>query len=86
MRRSFGSKNQYDTPYIRQLPTTLHISETIGDSLDKSTVRPTYKDAYVYELEYFYEVVTQGKPPKTTPEDYLEDLLIFEMIMKAIQQ
>ncbi|NOU71386.1 gfo/Idh/MocA family oxidoreductase [Paenibacillus sp. LMG 31458] len=77
---------QYDTPYIRQLPTTLHISETIGDSFEESTIRPTYKDAYVYELEYFYEVVTKGLQPKTTPEDYLQDLVIFKMIMEAIQQ
>ncbi|OAS21851.1 Gfo/Idh/MocA family protein [Paenibacillus oryzisoli] len=76
---------QYDTPYIRQLPTTLQISETIGDSFDQSTVRPTYKDAYVYELEYFHEVVSKGMPPKTTPEDYLQDLLIFQMVMDAIQ-
>ncbi|OCT12069.1 oxidoreductase [Paenibacillus pectinilyticus] len=77
---------QYDTPYIRQLPTTLHISETIGDSFDQSTVRPTYKDAYVVELEYFHEVVSKGIPPKTTPEDYLQDLIIFQMIMEAIQK
>ncbi|MDR6550400.1 Gfo/Idh/MocA family oxidoreductase [Paenibacillus qinlingensis] len=77
---------QYDTPYIRQLPTTLHVSETIGDSFEKSTVRPTYKDAYVIELEYFHEVVTKGISPKTTPEDYLQDLIIFGMIMDAIQQ
>ncbi|GFZ96474.1 hypothetical protein GCM10008018_48570 [Paenibacillus marchantiophytorum] len=73
---------QYDTP----LPTTLHISETKGDTFDLSTVRPTYKDAYVYELEYFHEVVSQGRPPKTTPEDYLQDLIIFKMIMEAIQR
>lgn len=31
---------QYDTPYIRQLPTTLHISETRGDSFEESVIRP----------------------------------------------
>ncbi|MGG1555928.1 Gfo/Idh/MocA family protein [Paenibacillus ferrarius] len=77
---------QYDTPYIRQLPTTLHINETSGDNFNQSTARTTYKDAYVYELEYFHEVVTKGMSPKTTPEDYLQDLTIFQMIMDAIQQ
>ncbi|MFC5402623.1 Gfo/Idh/MocA family oxidoreductase [Cohnella soli] len=76
---------QYDTPYLRQLPTTLRIRETIGDGFEETVVRPTYKDAYVYELEYFHEVVTEGKEPKTTPEDYLQDLAIFKMIVDAIR-
>lgn len=77
---------QYDTPYIRQLPTTLKITDTIGNTFEESYVRTTYKDPYVYELEYFYEVVANGRLPKTTPEDYLQDLLIFRMIMEAIKQ
>ncbi|NOU90063.1 gfo/Idh/MocA family oxidoreductase [Paenibacillus sp. LMG 31460] len=76
---------QYDTPYIRQLPTTLLISETKGDSFEESVIRPTYKDAYVCEIEYFYEVVTKGMPPKTTPEDYLQDLVIFKMMIEAMK-
>jgi predicted dehydrogenase len=76
----------YDSPYLRQLPTTLHISETVGDKLEQTVIRPTYKDAYVFELEYFYEVVTKGQLAKTTPEDYLQDLAIFQMMMKAINE
>jgi hypothetical protein len=79
-------KIEYDTPYIRQLPTTLHISETVGDSLEETVIRSTYKDAYVYEMEYFHEVVAENKQPKTTPEDYLQDLILFKMIMDAINE
>ncbi|MDG0814252.1 Gfo/Idh/MocA family protein [Cohnella rhizosphaerae] len=75
---------QYDTPYLRQLPTTLRIRDTIGDSLAETVVRPTYKDAYTCELEYFYEVVANGLTPKTTPEDYRQDLKVVKMIMEAI--
>ncbi len=74
---------QYDTPYIRHMPTTLVIHETVGDSYRESISRPTYKDPYTHELEYFYDVVTNGTEPKTTPEDYKEDLEIFRMIIDA---
>ncbi|WP_232058004.1 Gfo/Idh/MocA family protein [Cohnella abietis] len=76
---------QYDTPYLRQLPTTLRIRETIGDALEETVIRPTYKDAYTCELEYFHQVAATGMRPKTTPEDYLQDLAIFSMMMDAIK-
>jgi predicted dehydrogenase len=78
-------KVQYNTPYIRHLPTTLHITETVGESFQELQIRPSYKDAYSYELEYFYDVVIKGVQPKTTPEDFTEDLLLFHMIMEALQ-
>jgi len=76
---------QYNTPYLRQLPTTLHIRETNGDALEETVIRPTYKDAYTCELEYFYEVAVNGLAPKTTPEDYIEDLELFGMIVQAMR-
>jgi hypothetical protein len=39
---------------------------------------------YTIELEYFYVVVVHGLQPKTSPEDYLEDLEIFRMLIDAI--
>src|SRR5690606_35869734 len=63
-------KVQYDSPYIRHLPTTLSIKETVGEAYQETVIRPTYKDPYTHELEYFYEVVTAGLQPKTTPEDF----------------
>lgn len=77
---------QYDTPYIRHMPTTLKIRETIGDEYHESVKRPTLKDPYTVELEYFYDVVTRGLTPKTTPEDYKNDLAIFKMIIDALLQ
>lgn len=77
---------KYDTPYIRHMPTTLHILETHGESFREINVRPTYKDAYICELEYFYDVVTQGISPKTSPEDFKQDLTIFKMIIEAMNK
>ncbi|TLS52619.1 Gfo/Idh/MocA family oxidoreductase [Paenibacillus antri] len=82
--KSKQMKIQYDTPYIRHLPTTLQVSETVGDAYRQSVHRPTFKDPYTVELERFYDVVAGGAQPKTTPEDYKEDLALFKMICDAL--
>lgn len=74
---------QYDSPYIRHLPTTKIVEQTVGEALSRTVDRPSFKDAYTVELEYFYEVVTQGVQPKTTIEDSKEDLRLFKMIVDA---
>ena len=74
---------QYDSPYIRHLPTTLVVHETTGDAFAERVVRPTFKDPYTHELEHFHEVVTRGVPPKTTPEDFKEDLRLLGMVAAA---
>jgi predicted dehydrogenase len=77
---------QYDTPYIRHLPTTLVIQETVGETFTERVVRPTFKDPYTRELETFHEVVTAGTAPKTTPEDFRDDLRLFGMIMERLRE
>ncbi|RED65521.1 Gfo/Idh/MocA family protein [Cohnella lupini] len=78
-------KVQYDTPYIRHLPTKLFIGETEGETYKESVIRPTLTDPYTLELKYLHEVITENKSPKTTPEDYKNDLRIFEMIMESLK-
>lgn len=77
---------QYDTPYIRHLPTVVHTGETIGDSYRESVNRPTFKDPYTVELEAFYDLLTKGVSVKATPEDYKDDLTLFKMICDALLQ
>ncbi len=74
---------QYDSPFIRHLPTQLFISETRDEVYHETTMRPTFKDPYTYELEYLYEAITQRLQPKTSPEDFKKDLLLFQMIIDA---
>ncbi len=76
---------QYDTPYVRHFPTTLHLETTVGDAYERTVVRPHLKDPYTYELEHFHEVVTSGGTPKTTPEDFVADLELFVEIIRALQ-
>jgi len=76
---------QYDTPYIRHLPTTLYVTETNGDRFTESVSRATYVDPYTHELLHFHDVVTGKAAPKTTPEDSRDDLRLFGMIINAIR-
>jgi predicted dehydrogenase len=76
---------QYDSPYIRHLPTTLVISETTGDAYQQRVERPTFKDPYTHEIEHFHEVVTTGVAPKTTPEDFMDDLRLMHLIVDALR-
>jgi len=77
---------QYDTPYVRHFPTTLVVDETVGDAYNRSVSRPHLKDPYTYELEYFHDVVTRGLQPKTSAEDFVEDLEIFEEIIRVLHK
>jgi predicted dehydrogenase len=75
---------QYDTPYIRHFPTTLVVKETDGDGYRESVFRPHLKDPYTHELEYFHAMITEGSTPKTSPEDFVEDLDLFAELIRVI--
>lgn len=79
-------KVQYDTPYVRHFPTVLEIEQTVGDAYERKVIRPHLKDPYTHELEYFHEVVTTGGTPKTSPEDYVEDMELFVEIIRALER
>lgn len=80
--RSAMLRVQYDTPYVRHLPTTLITEETRGDALIRTTRRPHLKDPYTQELEYFHDTVVVGAIPKTSPEDFLLDLDLFRDLVR----
>ncbi|KAJ5142786.1 Oxidoreductase N-terminal [Penicillium bovifimosum] len=74
----------FDSPYVKGLPTTMHIREKLEDgSFRESVVRKTYEDAYTLEMKELYAFVVEGKRAKTTAEDARKDVEIFGMIMKA---
>ena len=64
--------------------TTLTVGETVGEAYVETVTRPTFKDPYTHELEYFHEMVTTGSAPKTTPEDFAGDLDLFQEIMRVL--
>ncbi|KAF9883652.1 hypothetical protein FE257_003086 [Aspergillus nanangensis] len=74
---------QFDTPYIKGLPTTIHVRETVNGIYQETVKRITYEDSYTQEFRELWELVVNGKEVKTTITDAEEDLKIFQMIMRA---
>ena len=77
---------QYDTPYVRHLPTTLTVEESQGDAFTRTVRRPHLKDPYTHELEYFHAMATTGGSPKTSPEDFVEDLNLFAELIRHLDK
>jgi predicted dehydrogenase len=75
---------QYDTPYVRHLPTTLQVERTSGDAITRSVRRPHLKDPYTHEWEYFHNCVATGAVPKTSPEDFVVDLQLFGELLRHL--
>ncbi|TVY07379.1 Gfo/Idh/MocA family oxidoreductase [Paenibacillus cremeus] len=79
-------KVQYNTPYMRHLPTTLHVSATEGEAYEEKVIRSTFKDPYTCQFEAFYDVLAHDLTPKTTPEDSKSDLQLFRMLIEAMKE
>jgi len=76
---------QYDTPYIRHLPTTLTVNRVEGDAQVETVTRPTFTDPYTIELETLHDVIVNGTPVKTSVEDSIEDLMLFRDIIEVMK-
>jgi predicted dehydrogenase len=69
---------QYDTPYVRNLPIRLLISEANGQGgVVERAVHPVWGDAFVAEWQAFYENVIERRAAKTSPADFRQDLELF---------
>jgi predicted dehydrogenase len=69
---------QYDTPYVRNLPIRLFVTEDNGSGgVTNVDSHPVWGDPFVAEWKAFYENVTQSKAPKTNPADFAQDLELF---------
>jgi predicted dehydrogenase len=69
---------EYDTPYVRNLPIRLIVTESNGRG--GAMVRdehPTWGDAFVAEWLALYENVAEKRLPKTSPADFRKDLELF---------
>jgi predicted dehydrogenase len=81
---------EYDTPYVKGLPVTMVIREkiqggkgTAGDGYQERRIRKTYEDPYTLEFREFYHTVVGGGEPKTGARDARNEVVLWEMILKA---
>lgn len=70
-------KINYDTPYIRHLPTRLEITTSDLHATGTEVIGPFYNDAFRIELDAFLHAVSTGEKPKTVLSDSLADLELF---------
>ncbi|CBQ73539.1 conserved hypothetical protein [Sporisorium reilianum SRZ2] len=71
-----------DTPYVKGLPINVTVKENDEQGrYSERIIRTTYQDAYTTEFLDLHQALTTGADLKTTPEDAMEDLDVFDMIM-----
>jgi predicted dehydrogenase len=56
-----------------------------GEAVSKE-ILSSLQDAYTTELEELYKCLVEGKPIKTSAEDALNDLRLFDMMYKKYDQ
>lgn len=66
----------YDTPYIRNLPTRLEITEASPDGPVHHVYAPIYADAFSNELIAFHDHIRNGTRPLTDLRDSRRDLAL----------
>ncbi|KZT34606.1 NAD(P)-binding protein [Sistotremastrum suecicum HHB10207 ss-3] len=76
----------WDTPFIKGLPTTLTIQKTDSKTgvYSEQVIIPTYEDNYTLEYKRLHAAIVDGEKVKTTVEDAAEDLGIFKMVIDAV--
>lgn len=70
----------YDTPYIRNLPTRLEITTSTDTDTGTEVIGPVYEDPFRAELSSFLDSARNGAAYRTTLEDSLLDLHLLKDI------
>ena len=77
---------KYDTPYIRHLPYSLEVIETINGKSQTTIYGPDYHDAFETELLHFADCVSRRQKPKTSLTDSLLDIELFQQMAKMVKE
>jgi predicted dehydrogenase len=78
---------QYDTPYVRNLPIRLTVTEANGrGGVSERVENPVWGDPFVAEWQAFHANVMGGLSPKTTPADFRQDLELFQQMIVCMQR
>ena len=76
----------YDTPFVRNLPVTLTVTETTDGVNEQHTVtHPGWGDAFTEEWRAFYRSVATGETPKANPQDFRNDLVLFRDMIQLMR-
>src|SRR3984893_15421402 len=75
----------YNTPFLRNLPTTLEFLTTEGDRFEHRAQRPSFVDPFTREWQHFHAVLTQGTTPETTLVGAKEDMALIHQIVQKLK-
>lgn len=75
---------KYETPYVRYQPASVQVTETVGGDTKTTCYGPDFHDAFQTELNLFADCIVTGKQPKTVLEDAVDDLALFEEIIRVM--
>jgi predicted dehydrogenase len=77
---------EYDTPYVRNLPTRLVVTEAKnGAGLAHAESFATRQDSFVLEWTAFHDNIAGGHAPKTSLADSREDLVLFKDMIEKMR-
>ncbi len=78
---------QYDTPYVRNSPIRLFVTEDNGRrGVTQMDSHPVWEDPFVSEWKAFYDHIVENQRPKTGPEDFLQDLELFSQMARLMRE
>lgn len=74
---------QYDSPYVKGLPIKVRVEE-VNEYGEKQVreILSSYEDAYTAELTEMHECFVNGRKIKTSAEDAMEDLRLYDAMYR----
>ncbi len=76
---------QYDTPYIRNMPGHLGVTDLDPHGHARTAGSLAWRDSFQVEWEAFHANVTAGTRPKTSLDDARQDLMLFRDMIAAMR-
>lgn len=72
---------EYDSPFVKGLPVRVVVEEVNEHGeIQTREILSSYEDAYTAELAEMHACLTQGRQIKTSVEDAIQDLTIYDMM------
>ena len=76
---------QYDTPYVRNLPTRLRLLDANGrGGVEERTILPVWGDPFAAEWRAFHDCVTRREQPRASAADFRQDLELFTAMIELM--
>jgi len=71
-------------PYLKHVPLSVRVEETIGGALVHQDIVTSYDEAYKRELRHFHDCIVNDREPLTNGEDARKDLELAVRMIDAV--